>query len=92
MNTFHWDPALSLVFKRLLSSLIDVYLRILDVYPKINSMAGYYYDYRSGGSCMHPLPSDLASQYHFPAHGQPQVPTGGPPREPHPVGFPSSWA
>ena len=68
MNAFHWDPALSLVLKRLLSSLIDVYLRISDVSPKINSMAGYYYNYRSGGF-VHSLPADLASQCHFPVHG-----------------------
>ena len=57
-------------------------------------MAGYYYDY-GGGGFVHSLPTNLASKCHFPAHGQPPVPTGGPPwspREPHHVGFPSSWA
>ena len=40
-------------------------------------MASYYYNYKGGGF-VHPLPADVASQCHFPAHGQPQVPTGGP--------------
>ena len=69
--------ALPLVPERLLSSPVDAYSGTSDVYPKINSVGGYCCDYGDGG-IGHSLPPNLASQYYFPAAGQPLVPAGEP--------------
>ena len=93
-SAFHWDLALPLVPKSLLSSLVNACSGTSNVYPKIDSLGSCCCDHGSG-SIGHPLPPDLASWHHIPACGQPLVPTGEPfwpLRKPHHVGLPSSWA
>ena len=52
--------ALPLDPKRLLSSPVNAYLGTSDVYPKINSVGGYCYNY-GGGDIGHPSTPNIAS-------------------------------